>query len=184
MAGLAGNRGMQADQGKPGQVVVKGHRLAPAGLLVAGLAGGPKLALVGVILAVAAGAGGGQLVTPGLAAVAAFTGELGMGAAQGEARRLVVVEGHGDPFCRGMAALAGTAVATGVLVLKAVTGAAGGGQALVALAGVALAAGDLLVSGKEREPGLAVIEGLHAPPGLLTVTAFALFAQPAFVGVD
>jgi hypothetical protein len=184
MAGLAGDGGVQADEGKPRQVVVKGRRLAPARLLVAGPAGRPKLALVGMILVVAGGAVGRRAVVPGVAAVAAFTGELGMAAAQGEPRRLVVIEAYGSPFCRGVAGLAGAAIATRVFVLQAVTAAAGGGQALVALAGVALAIGDLLVGADQREPRLAVIEGFHAPPGLLAVTGFALLAQPAFAGVD
>src|SRR5262245_53334216 len=184
MAGLAWNGGVQADEGKPRQVVVKGHRLAPAGLLVAGLAGRPKLAFVGIILAMAGSTVGGQAVAPGVVAVAALTGELGMAAAQGEPRCLVVIEADGGPFCRGVAGRAGAAIATRVLVLKAVAGAAGGGQALIALAGVALTAGDLLMGANQREPRLAVIEGFHAPPGLLAVTAFALFPQPAFVRVD
>src|SRR6185295_10182336 len=50
MAGLAGDGGVQADQGKACQIMVKGHRLAPARLLVTALAGSPQLALVGIIL--------------------------------------------------------------------------------------------------------------------------------------
>src|SRR5262245_6378271 len=184
MAGLAGDGGVQADQGKARQVVVEGHRLAPARLLVAVLAGRPELALVGIILAVAGGAVGGQPVAAGLGLVAALAGELGMATEEGKPRRFVVVEGHGGPFCRGVAGLAAAAIATRVLILQAVTGAAGGGQPLVALTGMALAAGDLLVGGHERELRLAVIEGFHAPPGLLTVTAVTLFPQPAFVRVD
>src|SRR5262245_15462584 len=183
MAGLAGDGRVQANEGKAGQVMVEGHRLAPAGLLVAALAGGPELALVGIILAVAGGAVGGQPVAPGVAGVAAFTGELGMAAAQGKPRRLVVVEADGRPFGGCMAGLAAAAVAPRMLVLQAVTGAAAGGQTLVALAGVALGAGNRLVGGHQRELGLAVVEGFHPPPGLLPVTAFALFAQPTFVRV-
>ena len=96
----------------------------------------------------------------------------------------IIVVDDGSPFGCRMAGLAVWAIAPRVLVLQAVTRATRGGQALVALAGVALGAGDLLVGGHQREPRLAVVEGLHAPPGLLAVTAFAFFAQPAFVGAD
>jgi len=184
MAGLAGDGGVQADQGKACQIMVKGHRLAPARLLVTALAGSPQLALVGIILAVAGGAIGGQPHAPGIAGMAAFTGELGMAAAQGKPRRLVVVEADGRPFGWRMAGLAGAAIAPRMLVLKAVAGAAAGGQALVALTGMALGAGDLLVGAHQHKLRLAVVEGFHAPPGLLAVTAFALFPQPAFVRVD
>ena len=179
MAGLAGDGGVQE---KARLIMVKGHRLAPARLLVEALAGSPKLARI--ILAVAGGAVGGQAVAPGIAGVAAFTGELGMSAAQGKPPRRVVVEADGCPFGRRMAGLAPAAIAPRMLVLQAVTGGAGGGQTLVALAGVALGAGDLLMGGHQREPRLAMVEGFHAPPGLLAVTGFARLAQLAFAGVD
>src|SRR4029453_5506720 len=103
MAGLAGDGGVQTNEGKARQVMVKAHPLAPARLLVAALAGRPELALVGIILAVAGGAVGGQPVAPGIAGVAAFTGELGMTAAQGKPRRLFVVEEDGLPLGRRVA---------------------------------------------------------------------------------
>src|SRR4029453_14321615 len=105
-------------------------------------------------------------------------------AAQGKPRRLVVVEADGRPLGRRVAGLALAAIAPGMLVLQAVAGVTGAGQTLVAFAGVALGAGDLLVGGHQREPRLAMVEGFHAPPGLFAATAFALLAQPAFVGVD
>src|SRR5262245_2609711 len=164
MAGLAGDGGVQTDEGKARQVMVKGHRLTPARLLVTGLAGGPELALVGIVLAVAGGAVGGEPLAAGVAGVAAFAGELGVAPAQGKPRRLVVVEADGCPFGGRMAGLAGAAVAARMLVLQAVTGAAGGCQTLIALAGVALGAGHLLVGGHQLEPRFDVVEGFHAPP--------------------
>src|SRR5262249_4781845 len=136
------------------------------------------------VLAVAGGAIGGELVTPGIARVAALAGELGVATAQRKPRRLVVVEADGRPFARRMAGFTGLAVATRVFVLQAVTGDAGGGETRRGLAGVALCAGDFPVAGHRGKRGFVVIEGLHPPPALLAVTAFALFAQPALMPID
>src|SRR5215475_1066728 len=182
VAAFAGHGGVQSDQGEMGQVVVEGHCLAPTGLLVTGLAGRPKLALVRVVLAMAGDASGRQPVAPGIGGVAALAGELGVAAAQGEPR-LVVVEADIGPLAGRMAGFAGTAVAPGVLVLERMAGNAGGGEPGIAFPGVALGAGHLLVGADQRKPRLGVVEGLHALPGLLAVTAFALVAQPTLVRI-
>ena len=108
-------------------LVVKGHRLAPAGLLVALIASGPELAFVGIVLAMAGDTVGGEPVAPGVGGVALLAGELGMAAAQRKPRCLVVVEAHGRPLGRRLAGFAVAAVAARMLVLQAVTGHAGGG---------------------------------------------------------
>src|SRR5262245_65532437 len=84
LAGLAGDGGVQADEGKPRQVVVAGHCLAPARLLVAALAGRPKLARVRSILAVAGGTDGGQPAAPAVGFRAAPAGAPGMAAEEGK----------------------------------------------------------------------------------------------------
>ena len=59
MALLARDGGMQPEEGEARQVVVKGHRLAPAGLFVALIASGSELAFVGIVLAMAGDTVGG-----------------------------------------------------------------------------------------------------------------------------
>lgn len=62
VAAFAWHRGVQADERKFGQVVVEGDGLAPARIVVAALACGAELALMGILLLVARHAGHGQLV--------------------------------------------------------------------------------------------------------------------------
>jgi hypothetical protein len=126
--------------------------------------------------------GKGHRLAPARRLVATLADELGLAPAQGNPPRSIVVKADGNPLDGGVAGFAVGAIVPGVFVLPAVAGAAAGGQTLIALAGLALAAGDPLARVQERKPGLAVIEGVHAPPRLLAVTAFAFFAQPAFVG--
>ena len=104
-------------------------------------------------------------------------------AAQWKLGCLVVTEADHRPLLGNVAGLAIRAVSASVLVLQAVTGDAGPGQIFVSLTSMAFCARYLAVRADQRESRLAVIEGLHATPGLLAVTAVALLAQPALVRI-
>ena len=70
-----------------------------------------------------------------------------------------------------------------MLVLQLVAGDTCPGQIFVSLTHMALCAGDLIVRANQRKPGLVVIEGLYATPGLLAMTTIAFVPQLALVRI-
>src|SRR5581483_3679839 len=120
MAFLAGYHGVQSYQRKPRQIMVESDFLAPAGFLVALRAVGAQLALVSIILAVTGHARRRQFVSIEVAGVTALAGDIGVAAAQGKPRRLVVVEANHGPTPGRVTGLAAIAALSRMLVLQAV----------------------------------------------------------------
>ena len=109
--------------------------------------------------------------------------QLGMTSAQREFGGLVVVEANCRPLLRGVAGLTLGAEKACMFVLQLVAGDARPGQISVSLTHMALCAGDLIVRANQRKPGLVVIEGLYATPGLLAMTTIAFVPQLALVRI-
>lgn len=109
--------------------------------------------------------------------------ELSVTPAQRELRILVVVEANRHPLLGDVTSLTICAEKACVLVLQVVAGDAGPGKIFVSLPDVAHCAFDLAVRANQRKPRLGVIEGLHAAPGVLAMTAIAFFPQPALVRI-
>ena len=119
MALLASHDGVASDQRKPGDIMIEGRRLAPAGLSVTLLAATSKLALVLVVLLVAGHTGRCQLVAIDIPGMAEVAFDLRMRSSQ-RVFRLVMIEMNRLPLVLVVAAFAFCAVASGVNVLDLV----------------------------------------------------------------
>ena len=97
VAFLAGYRRVEADEGKPREIVIEGDLLAPAGLVVTLIAARAELTLVRIVLLVTADASGRQLVAIEIALVARVALDLGVAAEKRELGRLGMVEVHRLP---------------------------------------------------------------------------------------
>lgn len=178
---LAGDGRVQPNQGKTRDIMVERDLLAPAGLLVALLAARAKLPLMRIVLAVAAGAIGRQLVTIEITRMARVAFDGRVFTAQRELGCFVVVEADRRPLRRGMTSFAFLAVASGVLVLLGMAANAGRGDVLVTLACMTGPACHRFVSTNQGEPSLVVIEGLRFAPSVFAVAILAELAQTPFV---
>ena len=173
---FARHSSVQTDEREFGQVVVEGNRLAPAIIVVAALARGAKLALMGILLLVARNARHGQLVFVEIALVASLAGHFDVRAVQRKLGRLVVIEAYRLPFFAVVARFAFGAVAAVVNVADAVTIDARSADTLPALVSVASGARDFDVRANEGEFRFAVIECVGGFPGGDAVAAVAGFA--------
>ena len=125
MAFLTGRDRMTADQWKSRDIVIEGHLPAPTRLLVALLAAGTQLGLMGIVLLVAGDAGCCELVAIKVASVTGVAFDLGVLPAQRKLGHSVVTEFHRLPLGRGVAGLALGTVASRMSVLQAMAGDAG-----------------------------------------------------------
>lgn len=118
---LAGHHGMQPDQRKPRQAMIKAHLLRPATLVMTAPALLPLLALMHIIGAMTVAAGGPQLLVRDLAAVTRRTGNLPVTSAQRKTGLLVVIKACFLPAARYVAGFALLAIRALVLVHVTVT---------------------------------------------------------------
>ena len=122
MAFLAGHDGVLPKKRKAREIVVEGHLLAPARLVVALLAGCTKLAGVGVVLFVTGDAGCSEFVLEEIAGVAGFAAGGRVFALQRKFRRARMIEAHRLPLRRLVAGLALCAISALMDILKLVAG--------------------------------------------------------------
>ncbi len=122
MALLARDDGMLPKKREARKIVVEGHLLTPARLVVALLAGGPKLAGVGVVLFVTGETGCSELFLVEIAGVAGFAAGVCVSSLQRKFRRASVIEAHRLPLRRLMAGLALCAVMALMDILELVAG--------------------------------------------------------------
>ena len=145
-------------EGRP--VVVEGDTLPRTGRVTRGAAR-TELTAMDFRVGVATHAGGGRALID-IVDVATGAGDLAVGTSQPKGR-LVVVEGDTLPRSSGVASHAvGTELSKVDLRISVATH-AGGGRALVDVVDVATGADDLDVGTRQREGGLAVVEGDALP---------------------
>ncbi len=170
-----------------GQLPVAVLRVVEAGglplvIAVTMLALRSEAAGMGVLPLVAAEAVLRNLLLQVAAAMAVLTVEIRMGAFEGEARLLLMIELCSLPAGRRMAASALAAALASMHVIRRVAGDAVLGSALVAIPEVAALAGDVLVLVVEREGRLVmIVAGL--PPGRCVVARAAIAPELAVVGL-
>lgn len=164
VAGGAGEADMAANQRKLRRGVIEADAELPPIDAVAGAAVLTQLAGMRVPCGVAAGASHLRLGFVRGTDMALRAGHPAMGAAQGEARG-VVVEGNRCPAGHAVTLLAGRAVGAAMLVIRGVTAKAGCGRGRLARRrrAMALAAGQGRVRAGQGEPGAAMVKARDPP---------------------
>jgi hypothetical protein len=117
---LAWDDGVLPKKRKAREIVIEGHLLTPARLVVTLLADRPKLAGVGVVLFVTGDAGCSEFVLEEIAGVASFAGGARVFALQRKFRRARMIEAHRLPLRGLVAGLAFRSVAALVDILELV----------------------------------------------------------------
>ena len=177
MALFARDDGMLPKKRKAREIVVEGHLLTPARLIVALLTGRPKFAGVGVVFFVAGDTSRSKLFLVEIASVTGFAGGVRVPALERKFRRAHMIEAHRFPLRRLMAGLALSAVMALMDILELVAGGADCRHTLVFFVRVAGGARHLFVASRERKVGFRMIEGPHARPAILAVAALAPIAE-------
>lgn len=121
VAFLARQRGVEANQGKPREVVIERDLLAPTALVVAPGTARAKLSFVRIILLVATDARSRQFVAIEFALMTRVALDLGMTAEQWELCRFGMVEVHRFPGLRRMTGLALGSKSAAMSILYRVT---------------------------------------------------------------